>query len=774
MKHPLISASRSLAATVLIALGLGIYGCGDTASTTEPAVLGNLSVTEGTLEPPFNPATTSYTVQLSIGVSSTTITATPQVAGDTIRIDNQQISSQTVSLSSPGAEQTINIVVTDTGTGGTSRSYTVRVTRANLNGNNSLNSLAVSRGSLDPEFEADVLRYAVNVSNNIGSINITPTLSDPAATMTVNGEPASSGQARTINLGGGGQITTITVAITAQNGNTKSYVVSVSRGPSNISNLRGLTISPGRLDFKASTTSYPVNLPASLASNVTSVRVTPTLRDTTASMTVNGQPATSGQTQSTPLPAPGSKTVITIIVTAQDGTSKTTYSVNVNRAALGGNNNLSDLTVSPGAFDSPFDADDPSYTVQVESDVNSVTVTPTLESATSTMTVNSQATSSGQAVPVTLNSSGQNTSITIIVTAQNGNKNTYVIVVIKAASNNSDLSALTVTVNTTAQRLSPRFNRGTLNYRANVSPNIENVTVSATKSDRNADMTIGDVLVPAGTRTGEKSVTLGGEDSDTPVFITVTAPSEAGVPKRYSLTIHRNARSSNNDLSALSVTAGTTVLPLSPPFDSNTVNVDSNVINVTVTAMLEDTNATMEINGQGTSSGVPSAPITLGEPGSSTDIPILVTAPNGDEKPYTITVKRAEAGPTKPPKPTAKPDLIPEDDFCTPDLPDHPDQCFIPPVPGVTNSREDNITNVKRPRFSVPQPDSGETAKLYLKNITTGEEFSSSNSGNKILSPNADLSDGLYDVTYTLSNSGGESDKSDPMTPKLQIDTNIK
>ena len=91
----------------------------------------------------------------------------------------------------------------------------------------------------------------------------------------------------------------------------------------------------------------------------------------------------------------------------------------------------------------------------------------------------------------------------------------------------------------------------------------------------------------------------------------------------------------------------------------------------------------------------------------------------------------------------------------------------------MTNSREDNITNVKRPGFSVPQPGSGETAKLYLRNITTGEEFSSSNSGNNILRPNADLSDGLYDVTYTLSNSGGESDKSDPMTPKLQIDTTI-
>ena len=100
-------------------------------------------------------------------------------------------------------------------------------------------------------------------------------------------------------------------------------------------------------------TGYTVNLAATLPRNVTNVRVTPTLQDTTASMTVNGQAATSGQqAPPTPLPAPGSNTFINIVVTAQDGTPKS-YSVNVVRAALGGNNNLSGLTVSPAPWTIP-------------------------------------------------------------------------------------------------------------------------------------------------------------------------------------------------------------------------------------------------------------------------------------------------------------------------------------------------------------------------------------------------------------------------------------
>ena len=80
MKHTLAVAEQCMTAALFIFMGLGASGCSDSATVSEPAELGNLSVSTGTLQPPFNPATTNYTVQLSSDVSSTTITASPRVA----------------------------------------------------------------------------------------------------------------------------------------------------------------------------------------------------------------------------------------------------------------------------------------------------------------------------------------------------------------------------------------------------------------------------------------------------------------------------------------------------------------------------------------------------------------------------------------------------------------------------------------------------------------------------------------------------------------------
>lgn len=96
----------------------------------------------------------------------------------------------------------------------------------------------------------------------------------------------------------------------------------------------------------------------------------------------------------------------------------------------------------------------------------------------------------------------------------------------------------------------------------------------------------------------------------------------------------------NNNLSALTVSPGT----LSPSFSASrifyTVNVGGNVTSVTVTPTLQDTNSIMTINGQGTRAGQARS-ATLALAGSSTEIEIIVTAPNGSCKTYLITVSRA-------------------------------------------------------------------------------------------------------------------------------------
>lgn len=868
MTHPRTRTGRSLIGLVLVLMGLSAYGCGDTGTQSQPAELGNLSVSDGTLDPQFNPATTSYVVQLPTDVSSTTITASPRVAGDSIQIDNQQTTSHTVTLTSQGAEQSVNIVVTETGTGGTSKSYTILVRRTSLAGDNFLNNLTVSPGTLAPPFDKGLRRYSVSVENNIGSITITPTLSDPAATMTVNGQSTNSGQSRTINLSGGGQVTAITVAVTAQNGSTQSYEVAVSRGPSNNNNLGGLTISSGTLapSFRADRTAYIVNI----GSGVSSVRVRPTLADSTATLTVNGQAVTSGQ-QSQPIglnPPGGSPTIVTIIVISQKGEPKPysvtfsppalngnsnlsaltvsagaldtpfsandlsytvsvgsgidslrvrptladttatvtvngqavtsgqqsgpitlnppgsqptnipivvtaqnqstkTYTVSVLRQALNGNNNLSALAVAPGTLDSPFDANDQSYTINVDSGVESVRIRPTLADTTATVTVNGQAVTSGQqSGPVTLNPAGQSTTIQTVVTALNQTTKIYSLVIVRAAlAGNSNLSALTISPGTFTQP----FAAARPNYTVNLSSStVERVTVTATLQDTAASMSING----QGTSSGQaRSIDLDPPGSSKTIEITITAPN--GDQRIYTITVNRPLPSSNSNLSALGVTQGALIPDFADNTLSYTVNVDSAVGNVTVTATKADPNATMAIGSSTVSAGTPSGQANFplnGAGGEPTPISVTVTAQNGvDVKTYTISVIRP-AVPTPPAKPATAPDLLAADDSCPLDQLDADndgitDECFV-------GSNDDNITTVKRPGFSVPKPGSGETAKLYMN----GSEVPSSiteNGATIILRPNADLPDGPYAVTYTLSNSVGESDKSPAMTPQLEINTII-
>ncbi|NGZ10544.1 MAG: cadherin-like beta sandwich domain-containing protein, partial [Nitrospira sp. LK70] len=306
-------------AVVAVAIGLSSSGCMGSATVNPVAELASLTVSPGTLKPAFTGGTTEYTVDLTRDVTSVRITAQPAVAGDKVTINDQATTSSVILLGAEGTTTPVSIVVSESSTN--SRTYTVSLVRAAPNGNNSLQSLTVSPGTLAPAFNANTLIYSVDVANNVDSVTVTPTLSDPGATMTVNGDPATSGQASTVSLNGPGKSTVIPIVVTAQNGNSKAYIVTASRGISSNNFLDSLIISPGTLDpspFSAGTTGYTVNLPAILPGNPTSMTVTPTLQDLTASMSIsvnNGPPTNinSGESRSAPLPAPGSTTLITIV-----------------------------------------------------------------------------------------------------------------------------------------------------------------------------------------------------------------------------------------------------------------------------------------------------------------------------------------------------------------------------------------------------------------------------------------------------------------------------
>jgi hypothetical protein len=99
--------------------------------------------------------------------------------------------------------------------------------------------------------------------------------------------------------------------------------------------LVGRLLSSGTLSpsFASSTTSYSTDVPNAVTSITVTPTVTPTVTDSNTTVQVNGTQVTTGNTsQSIPLEV-GSNT-ITVLATAQDGTTTSTYTVTVTRAGV--------------------------------------------------------------------------------------------------------------------------------------------------------------------------------------------------------------------------------------------------------------------------------------------------------------------------------------------------------------------------------------------------------------------------------------------------------
>lgn len=532
MGRPFTITMQYLASFFILTMGLSVYGCSDSASVNPVVELAGLTVTSGTtpatLQPSFNPATTNYTVDLSTNVTSVTVTAQPAVADDSVTINGEATTSRAIALGGAGTTTPVNVVVSESGTN--SRTYTVLLTKADLTGNNSLRSLSILPGSLNPRFNANTLSYEVAVASTVNSMRVTPTVDDPAATMTVNGQPAISGQAQTITLNGAGSNTFINIVVTAQNSTPKTYTVVVSRaalGGNN--NLQSLTVSPSRLDpeFSTSRTSYTV----SVGGRVDSITVTAEPQDTNARMTISGQETRS---RSIPLPVGPSSTEIQVIVTAPNGIPKT-YFITVNRAALSADNNLEALSVSPGTLDPPFSAGTTQYTVEVATDVTSVNVVATKSDPNAMI---SRDIPNGGQANISLDGPGTSKNVSIIVTAPNGTSKTYGITVHRLApSTDSNLANLTVSAGT----LNPGFSSGTLSYTVTVPASVDSMTVTATKSDGNSVMSSpGSVIAPAGVSTGSVSSSLG---LGATTQFTITVIAQDGVATRpYTVNVFRDSR----------------------------------------------------------------------------------------------------------------------------------------------------------------------------------------------------------------------------------------
>ncbi|PYE47770.1 S-layer family protein, partial [Paenibacillus barcinonensis] len=492
------------------------------------------------------------------------ITPTVSDITATVTVNGTSVPSGTTSdqIGLNAGSNTITVVVT--AEDGTTKTYTVTVTRGIKDAN--LSGLALSSGTLSPAFSAGTTSYTANVANSVSSITITPTASDSNAMIKVNGTTVESGTtsgAITLNVGSN----TITMSVTADDGvTTKTYTVTVTRAPSNDAYLSGLTLSSGTLSpaFASGTTSYTANV----ANAVSSLKITPTVSDITATVTVNGTSVPSGTTSDQIGLNAGSNT-ITVVVTAEDGTTKT-YTVTVTRGIKDAD--LSGLALSSGTLSPAFSAGTTSYTANVANSVNSITITPTTSDSNAMIKVNGTTVESGTtsgAIPL---NTGSNNTITVSVRADDGvTTKTYTVTVTRAEANagngneggnsngnnggssgtgnsggnssgNTDmnekpspvLSSLTLSTGD----LTPSFSPGTTTYKTKVGNSVSSMTFTLTLSDSNAKIRINDMPVTNASPSSVIPLNVGENK------FTFTVTGQNGTISTYTVIVTREAASS--------------------------------------------------------------------------------------------------------------------------------------------------------------------------------------------------------------------------------------
>ena len=130
--------------------------------------------------------------------------------------------------------------------------------------------------------------------------------------------------------------------------------------------------------------------------------------------------------------APATAAVLVFTMSVTDGTDASTDTVTITvTAPLSADADLSGLTISAGTLPT-FDAATISYAVSVDNEVTSVTLTPTVNDAAASVTVDDTAATSGTpSAPITL-AVGIN-AIDIVVTAEDTTTKTYTVTVTRAA-----------------------------------------------------------------------------------------------------------------------------------------------------------------------------------------------------------------------------------------------------------------------------------------------------------------------------------------------------
>ncbi len=641
------------------------------------ATLSNLVLSDITLSPAFSRHTYSYTA--TVASSDEAVTVTPTDNADSVQTIVYRVGpGQGVVLSNTniplteGGTTTIRVEVTSADTNNT-QTYTINITRLASGGlkDTTLVSLSLADIDLSPAFTPGNRNYTATTEYADAETTVAwmVNTTDAVAEVIVNGTSLGAAQATgtgTATLAVGQNF--IKVRVTSPDASTiQDYDIRVTREAyeaSDDATLASIQFSPELTlsrAFNKDVTSYT----ARVGARTTSVDVTPAVTDASdedgegpdgvATFTVSPSESTA-----TPYAVSLNQgdNVITIEVTAEDGTTKKVYSITVTRGMTTGTDDatLHELTLTDTTSNTVADQTLVTLTPSFQGAIDEYTAEVAFE--TEQVTIDTETNIEGPSVVVTSPTTGVTVSGEEVTLVQGENEilvtvtitnpavtEVYKITVNRLArvdSSDATLSGITLTGdpdNVTGQ-LAPAFNKDTRPYTVRFDYAVTSVTVVATATDdTNADVEITPEDAVAG---GDHQVNL--DEGDNIISIEVTA--EDGSTKTYEVTVIRRVRATDSSLSALTLKDGETD-ELNQTFSASrityTSDVASTVESLALTATASESSSTVVVMVSGATLTDTEGVYTVAMPAiAEYEVTVTVTAENpANVTTYTITVDKS-------------------------------------------------------------------------------------------------------------------------------------
>ena len=477
------------------------------------ASLASVNVTGATISPTFESGKYDYVLTVPYGSNNFSIEGVPTDSKTTVFGNGDYtLDNNVVQLTSQAED-------------GTTLIYKFNVVEA-LSNDATLSSLSVTGYPFDKTFQSTTLSYSIgNIPYGTTQLKINATSNNADANIEyyVDGVKQDS---NIVNIPDAMGTKTITVkVIAADEVTSKSYNITYTVVPSSNAYLSSLIPSVGTIDFLKTTKYYELTVD----NDVTSINFDITTEDENASITVNGESFFTPKTITVSDLVEGNNNV-SILVTAQDDTTKETYNIVIKRLepVASDDANLSSLSVNGYPLDKTFEMETTEYSIgKIPFGLTELVVnaTPNMGSAKISYLVNGVKQTSNTVNLPKVEGSG---AIVVQVTAEDGKtiKN-YKITYEKEASTNAYLSNILVSSGELT------FNKNTFEYTVNVDNSVSSIDITAITEDSTAIMQMNSV-----TYSSPHTLTISPLSSGkTEVIILVTA--ENGNVLTYKVTINK-------------------------------------------------------------------------------------------------------------------------------------------------------------------------------------------------------------------------------------------